>query len=99
MALADHAFVEALTSLSMIVVEDRADEEMLIDCAAKVEPQVNLAIEPLCRVVRAFAALRAARKAGTKVFNERADLREALRAFHRWRLGGALAALRARTAG
>lgn len=92
---ADHIYIEALTAITMMVVHDPVDEKMLVDIAAGIEPRVNLSIDALCRVMRAFSAWRLALKVGSPGANgtDRAILREAVREFHRWRLGAAQEAM------
>lgn len=92
---ADHVYIEALTAIAMTVVHDPADEAMLVDIAISVEPRVNTSIDAVARVVRDFSAWRLVLKTGWQAA-ERANLRESVREFHRWRLGAAQEAMHLR---
>lgn len=98
LALPDHVLVEALTALVMPTVSNSRELAMLIDIAAGVVDAVNRDIDPLCKVVRAFVVWQAARRQRSRPYSETLGLNAALTDFHRWRLGQAQAAMKAKAA-
>lgn len=92
---ADHAFVAALSALSLMVVGSARDEAFYIDAANQVMDRISRNDIAMQKLLRAFVRLKASIGVLGESSSARFDLATTLSAFHRQRLARAFGAMEA----
>lgn len=90
---ADHAFVSALSALSLAVCLSAEDEALYVDVASGVADRVNCDSSAMQRLFVSFTHYKAARMERSELPHVRYGLAVALHEFHRWRMGAAVGVL------